>query len=1497
MRPNRRSPLKLSLLSCAIASAVAGFSPSALAVDLCTGEAATTVSSSVDTDNCTLDVAGARVTVTGAGALTDGIYMDVDDGIVNNQGTVSQSRYSSSSGNTSAYAIQASTLGASARITNSGVISADATATATGTSNPSASAYGINFQGAVTGSVITNSGRISTTASGESWGGAYGVGSWNGVALDGATIKNTATGRIISEATGDRASAYGIYFSSGGLTNGSTISNSGEITAITHGQDASYASAYGIYQSGNITDSTISNSGTIDATAESTGSEWAGVWGIEAGSLYGDSAVTNSGTITVSASSGSSSASAYGIDIADIYNNATVTNSGKIVATALANSGSALAFGIDLASANDATAIVNSGSITVTGTSISNDAYAYGFDISSMNDTASLANKGSITATANGNSWASAYGIQIDSLNDTSSISNTGTIKATATSLTSSASAWGISFNTMGTGAGITNSGTVSATVTADDWAGAYAVGTDSWGSTLDNAAITNARGAVISAKVDAYSGSAYGIFAPHGMVNGASITNSGAINAEASASGAYASAYGIYHYYDKTDASIVNQGTITATATVDATDWAGAWGIHSSQNNYGTTVIGNSGTIRATATSLSSSASAYGIDTGSVNDTSTVVNSGTIVATAASTGDGSNATSGDLSAYAWGISAGDVNDSASITNSGSITAVATAFGSYASAYGIDAGSVNDTASISNSGTIVARASSVSSSASANGIRFNSVASGASVTNSGRITLEATGSTTGTNWAGAYGLGNWSGGAIDGTLENSGVLTAFAEAGEASAYGMFSNGSSTGATITNSGTIIAQAKGYDGDYASAYGIHGNGSKTDSIVSNSGRIIVAAEAMGDEWAGAYGLYVSGGISGASEVSNSGSISATVSSGEKSASAYGVFSNGLSGTSTMTNSGSIEVRASAATSYVSAYGLYSNGLNDTASITNSGTIHVQADISGTGTGDTAFAVGIHAGSMGAGSTVTNSGTIVAQGSGVNEWIYGIQASGSGAVINSGTIIGGVYLDNSVSLTNSGRIVTSGGSASMVGGDYTQEEDGELTLTLRDTSNYGSLTVNGTADFTASNTVKIAVDPQALLNDGDTFVDVLYASTLTAPDDLDVTDLSVFWDFERVDDGNGFDLVAHQVDTGNVLAGAGVVLTPSQLALVNGAMAGALGADYDPLRGALNTARDAAAAAAVLEQMGPALSGAAAQATRIVGASATRALSARMGETRGASSGDEVAQNGVWIKPFISQAEQDAVNGVSGFDADTTGFVIGLDGAVSDSLRLGVAVASASSEVDSASASVDIRTTQFTLYGSYDAGNNVVLDADLSLGANGFNSSRNVTFANSVAEGNFNGNQMALGLALGKAFAMSDTTTLTPSLSLRYSQVDLDGYTETGAGAFDLTVADSSEDTLLAIAKADYALKLGNKGVFMASLGVGMDTADMASATAQLGGNGPTFVSNGVEPESTLVTGGLGYRYVTAKNLEINAAWDVESRSDFVANTVSVKFKLPL
>lgn len=86
------------------------------------------------------------------------------------------------------------------------------------------------------------------------------------------------------------------------------------------------------------------------------------------------------------------------------------------------------------------------------------------------------------------------------------------------------------------------------------------------------------------------------------------------------------------------------------------------------------------------------------------------------------------------------------------------------------------------------------------------------------------------------------------------------------------------------------------------------------------------------------------------------------------------------------------------------------------------------------------------------------------------------------------------------------------------------------------------------------------------------------------------------------------------------------------------------------------------------------------------------------------------------------------------------------------------------------------------------------------------------------------------------------------------------------------------------------------MANTGVFAAHLGLGFDSTDDAGATVTLAGNGPTYNVKGVDAEDVMLAAGLGYRYVTKKDLEIVVGYDLEAREDFMAGVAAVKFKMP-
>jgi hypothetical protein len=140
------------------------------------------------------------------------------------------------------------------------------------------------------------------------------------------------------------------------------------------------------------------------------------------------------------------------------------------------------------------------------------------------------------------------------------------------------------------------------------------------------------------------------------------------------------------------------------------------------------------------------------------------------------------------------------------------------------------------------------------------------------------------------------------------------------------------------------------------------------------------------------------------------------------GQTSASVYGITTGTLADTSSITNSGTISVEAvNQVASYAGAWGISVGDMSGTSSITNTGDIIVKTVNEATRSNDSAYATGIWVGSMAAGTSITNSGLIstdLQRAGDDTERAFSVRVNGGagGALSNSGTLIGGVYLNGS-------------------------------------------------------------------------------------------------------------------------------------------------------------------------------------------------------------------------------------------------------------------------------------------------------------------------------------------------------------------------------------------------------------------------------------------------------------------------------------------------
>lgn len=853
------------------------------------------------------------------------------------------------------------------------------------------------------------------------------------------------------------------------------------------------------------------------------------------------------------------------------------------------------------------------------------------------------------------------------------------------------------------------------------------------------------------------------------------------------------------------------------------------------------------------------------------------------------------------------------------LTNNGLIKASATSDGegSYAAAFGIREGSQQYAlqGTISNTGTIEVDATdNYYSSADATGIYIeNDVSPTGLISNSEAINVNALSAS-----SSAYAAAVWVDGYVSGSIVNEGSLSATATAtatnNTAGSVGVLADGVTSTGSILNSGNIQVTSTG---SYAYAEGVavwnH------EGEFTNSGTIQATADTVDDQ---SYGYAVgvsldrfgSEGGSATFENTSEGIIRASGLNGAD-ASGFDTYSYLSGTTASILNAGEI---SASATGGGHAYGLSVDAYSTGVTITNSGTISAVADIGG-GIGFSGYGYGD--------LTLQNSGTISGTSgpdyNGYSVWSNGFSIDNA----SSGKLIGALYADGeggSIAVTNAGLIDLplfvapeispfgmsySSEFSGYVGGDFTQTSTGTLRIAADSATagGYSQLYVTGPANLGGTIDVNV-LNSGANLAIGNTLYGVVQADTLDGTFSQ-VTDNSALFNFQDIYfvTAEG-EYLTPRVDL-EVVKG----LTAEQSVIFTSALP-ALGAArvFDSLidsgtsdtgmqtvinaLGGLSTEQ---AVSDTVSQTLPLLTGGSMQAAAQALSGINRVVQARIESNRGLSSGDAFAgDKRLWLKPFGSQADQDDRNAVAGFEADTLGFVIGADGALSDVTRAGVAFAYAKSDITSNSAvalqSADVDVFKLIGYGSYTLDGRTELNYQVDVGQNKNESRRSIDFMGTVASGSYNSLTAHAGVGWGRIVNLNERTSWVPSVRADYTWIKDSAYTETGAGALNLNVDNRSTQELILAADAKVVHKLNDATTLTANVGVGYDTLNKQASvtTAFAGAPGLSFVTYGLEQDPWLVRGGLGLTHTYAKGVEVTARYDLEHREGFNNQTVSVK-----
>jgi len=191
---------------------------------------------------------------------------------------------------------------------------------------------------------------------------------------------------------------------------------------------------------------------------------------------------------------------------------------------------------------------------------------------------------------------------------------------------------------------------------------------------------------------------------------------------------------------------------------------------------------------------------------------------------------------------------------------------------------------------------------------------------------------------------------------------------------------------------------------------------------------------------------------------------------------------------------------------------------------------------------------------------------------------------------------------------------------------------------------------------------------------------------------------------------------------------------------------------------------------------------------------------------GLTWGAVGGEsDFGRWGFFVDGKIDFGDRDANDANNGYDFDSTLITVGADYRVRDNFFLGGAFGYANADVDFADGGgLDFDSYRGSLYSTFFAADSYYLDGLITYGTTDYDSDRRIRYADAggtidrTATGSTDGTMFTIGFGTGFDFNRGPFT-FGPNLGAYYYDVDVDAYTESGAGGLNLNIGDQNAKSL--------------------------------------------------------------------------------------------------
>ncbi|MCF7908293.1 MAG: autotransporter domain-containing protein [Candidatus Omnitrophica bacterium] len=512
--------------------------------------------------------------------------------------------------------------------------------------------------------------------------------------------------------------------------------------------------------------------------------------------------------------------------------------------------------------------------------------------------------------------------------------------------------------------------------------------------------------------------------------------------------------------------------------------------------------------------------------------------------------------------------------------------------------------------------------------------------------------------------------------------------------------------------------------------------------------------------------------------------------------------------------------------------------------------------------------------------------------------------VDSAGDGGTLNltgSRTITGNLTLDNAGSLGLGANTLTLGGT-----GIYTQGSGTTLNLTVDTPSTSGRITSGAAAVVNTASTVAVTVSNDIYIPSNATFtiIDTNGSGIGNAP--TTVTSSNSRVSFSASNSGGNLVLTADRSTSG----------FESQASSSNSAAVGRV------LDNISNPSSDMTTILNTLEALS---GGGVASAENDMGLSANRGVintsngsldkfvrttvlrlqdSKIEEDSLEEDSLEDSFNNDIWFQSYGGYARQGERGASKGYRAKLWGNVIGFDhGFLNNSLRLGIDQGFSEGKIRSKDNEERTRITSYQtgLYGEYSHPDKPYLfDAVLTYGYSEYNNSRKVTVGSieRTANADYDGQQLSAYLEGGYKLKKKNFEII-PLLALSYTNLELDDYTETGAGALNLSVESQNYQTLqlgggLRLSKVFESEKM----LFTPELRFRYFYSvvnEKQQSLASFEGGGASFETSGYRPAPSSFNVGSRFEFFNKKNTTLLVDLETQLKEDFYELGGSVTYKV--